>query len=154
MPFFLAVATSLMERGSIAGSAIRLWNPFCPADPSRQQSDLRQPSTGKRSRQKFKAASVTFDDESQCHQVEQKLVDRMCERIRLLSELKEQGARVFDRGLAIVCIYQGTDPVKDLQASSLFGSRTQHRTPLMSEFPTKEQGSVSRKIARQRVERA
>ncbi|WJI74823.1 MULTISPECIES: hypothetical protein [unclassified Mesorhizobium] len=113
------------------------WNPFCPADPSRQQSDLRQPSTGKRSRQKFKAASVTFDDESQCHEVEQKLVGRMCERIRLLSELKEQGARVFARGLAIVCIYQGTDPVKDLQASSLFGSHTQHRTPLMSEFPQK-----------------
>lgn len=105
-PFFLAVATSLMERGSIACSAIRLWNPFCPADPSRQRSDLRQPSTGKRWRQKFRAASVTFNDESQCHQVEQKLVDRMCERIRLLSELKEQGARVFDRGLAIVCIYQ------------------------------------------------
>ncbi|MER8569262.1 hypothetical protein NKH85_26515 [Mesorhizobium sp. M0924] len=143
-----------MQRGAIAGSAIRLWNHFCPANPSRQKSDLHQPSTGKRSRQEFKAASVTFDNESQCHQVEQKLVNRMCERIRLLSELKEQGAGVFDRGVAIVCVKQGIDPVKDLQASSLFGSHTQHRTPLMSEFPTKEQGNVWRKIARQRVERA
>lgn len=65
----------------------------------------------------------------------------MCERIRLLSELKEQGARVFDRGLAIVCIYQGTDPVKDLQASSLFGSHTQHRNRVT--FREKSLGSAS-----------
>ncbi|WP_156937900.1 hypothetical protein [Mesorhizobium sp. LNHC221B00] len=109
----MAVATSLMERGSIAGSAIRLWNPFCPADPSRQQSDLRQPSTGKRSRQKFKAASVTFDDESQCHQVEQKLVDRMCERIRLLSELKEQGARVS------IAAWQSSASIRELILSKI-----------------------------------
>ncbi|MER9726694.1 MULTISPECIES: hypothetical protein [unclassified Mesorhizobium] len=69
-------------------------------------------------------------------------------------ELKEQGARVFNRGVAIVCVNQGIDPVKDLQTSSLFESHTQHRTALMSEFPTKEQRRVSRKIARQRVDQA
>ncbi|MER8434967.1 hypothetical protein [Mesorhizobium caraganae] len=136
-----------MQRGAIAGSAIRLWNHFCPANPSRQKSDLHQPSTGKRSRQEFKAASVTFDNESQCHQVEQKLVDRMRERIRLLFESKEQGARLFDRGLAIVCVYQGIEPVKDLQASSLFESHTQHRMPLMSEFQQKNRVAFREKIS-------
>lgn len=30
----------------------------------------------------------------------------MCERIRPLFELKQQGTRLFDRGPAIVCVYQ------------------------------------------------
>ncbi|MES0099197.1 hypothetical protein [Mesorhizobium sp. M0019] len=61
---------------------------------------------GKRSRQKFKAASITFNNESQPHQIEQKVVDGMCERVRLLFKLKQQGARLFDRGPATVCVYQ------------------------------------------------
>lgn len=76
-------------------------------------------STGKRSRQKFKAASVTFNNESQRHQIEQKVVDRMCERVRPLFKLKQQGARLFKRRPAIVCVYQRVNSVKDLQASSL-----------------------------------
>ncbi|RWD39652.1 MAG: hypothetical protein E5V52_07940 [Mesorhizobium sp.] len=120
-------------------------------DPSRQKSDLRQPSAGKRSRQKLKATSVTLNNERQRHQIEQKVVDRMCERIRPWFELKQQGARLFDRGRAIVCVYPCVKPVKDLQAPSLSPSHTQpHRTPPVSEFSTKEHGRVSRKgIARQ-----
>ncbi|MES0150702.1 hypothetical protein NKJ95_26295 [Mesorhizobium sp. M0012] len=92
------------ERGATVASAIKLWVSFFPGgiDPSRQKPDLCQSSTGKRSRQKFKAASVTFNNESQRHLIEQKVIDRMRERIRPLFELKEQGARLFDRGPAIV----------------------------------------------------
>ncbi|RRI01712.1 hypothetical protein EH240_13730 [Mesorhizobium tamadayense] len=93
-------------------------------DPSRQKSDLCQPSAGKRSRQKFKATSVTLNNERQRHQIEQK-VDRMCERIGPWFELMKQGARLFDRGRAIVCVYQCVKPVKDLQAPSLPPSHTQ-----------------------------
>ncbi len=75
-------------------------------DPFGQKPYLCQSSTGKRSRQKFKAAPVTFNNESQRHQIEQKVVDRMCERIRPLLELQQQGARFFDRGSTIVCVYQ------------------------------------------------
>lgn len=75
-------------------------------DPFRQKPDLCQPSTGKRSRQKFKAAFVTFNNERQRHQIEQKVVDPMCERIRPLFKLKQQGARLFDRRTTIVCVYQ------------------------------------------------
>ncbi|RWN48129.1 MAG: hypothetical protein EOS04_35635 [Mesorhizobium sp.] len=97
-------------------------------DPSRQKSDLRQPSAGKRSRQKFKATSVTVNNERQRHQIEQKVVDRMCERIRPWFELQQQGAHLFHRGRAIVCVYQCVKPVKDLQALSLSPSHTQpHR---------------------------
>ncbi|MER8949813.1 hypothetical protein [Mesorhizobium sp. M0809] len=93
-----------MERGAIAASAISLWVSFPPGgiDSFRQKPDLCQSSTGKRSRQKIKAASITFNNESQCHLIEQKVIDRMRERIRPLFELKEQGAPLFDRGPAIV----------------------------------------------------
>ncbi|RWB37915.1 MAG: hypothetical protein EOQ44_32255 [Mesorhizobium sp.] len=131
----------------IATSAIRLLMSFVPGgiDPSRQKSDLCQPSTGNRSRQQFKAASVAFNNETCRHQIEQKVVDRMCERIRPWFQLK-QGARLFDRGRAIVCVYQCVKPVKDLQAPSLSPSHTQpHRTPLVGVFSTKEHGRVSRK---------
>ncbi|RVD12445.1 hypothetical protein EN749_27520 [Mesorhizobium sp. M7A.F.Ca.ET.027.02.1.1] len=142
-----------MERGEIAGSASMLWVPFLPGgiDPFRQKPDLCQSSTGKRSRQRFKAASVTFNNERQRHQIEEKVVDRMCERIRPLFELKRQGARLFDRGPAIVCLYQGVNPIKDLQAFlTLPKSHSAQRTPLVSAFSTKEHGRVSPKgIARQ-----
>ncbi|MER8458330.1 hypothetical protein NKH24_19895 [Mesorhizobium sp. M1300] len=110
-----------VERGAIAGSASKLWVSFLPGgiDPFRQKPDLCQSSSGKRSRQKFKAASITFNNKSQRHEIEQKVVDRMCERIGPLFELKQQGARLLDRGPTIACVYQGIDPVKDLQASSL-----------------------------------
>ncbi|RWA97643.1 MAG: hypothetical protein EOQ37_34460 [Mesorhizobium sp.] len=105
----------------------RAWLLFLPGgiDTLRQESDLRQPSAGERSRQQFKAASVAFNNERQRHQIEEKVVDRMCERIGPLFELNQQGARLFDRGPAIVCVYQCVNPVKDLQASSLSPSHTQ-----------------------------
>ncbi|BAB54485.1 msl9071 (plasmid) [Mesorhizobium japonicum MAFF 303099] len=43
----------------------------------------------------------------------------MCERIRPLFELKQQDARLFDRGPEIFCVNQRVNPVEDLQASSL-----------------------------------
>ncbi|RWI31357.1 MAG: hypothetical protein E5X80_33090 [Mesorhizobium sp.] len=97
-----------VERGEIPGSASMPWVSFLLGGIHRfrQKPDLCQSSTGKRSRQKFKAASVTFNNERQRHQIEQKLVDRMCERIRPLFKLKQQGARLFDRGTTIVCVYQ------------------------------------------------
>ncbi|RVC83058.1 hypothetical protein EN745_04630 [Mesorhizobium sp. M4A.F.Ca.ET.022.05.2.1] len=120
------------QRGATAALAIRLLGSFLPdgVDPSRQKPDLCQSSTGKRSRQKFKAASVTFNNESQRHQIEQKVVDRMCERVRPLFKLKQQGARLFDRGPEIFCVNQQVDPVEDLQTSSLsprHSQRIEHR---------------------------
>ncbi|RRH92174.1 hypothetical protein EH240_31240 [Mesorhizobium tamadayense] len=65
----------------------------------------------------------------------------MCERIRPLFELKQQGARLFDRSSAIVCCYQHVNPVKDLQASSLSPSHTQRiGMHLVSESSLKEHG--------------
>ncbi|RXT42853.1 hypothetical protein B5V01_21715 [Mesorhizobium erdmanii] len=115
------------ERRATAASAIRLLGSFRPGgvDPSRQKPDLCQSSTGKRSHQKFKAASVTFNNESQRHQIEQKVVDRMSERVRPLFKLKQQGTRLFDRGPEIFCVNQRVNPVEDLQAPSLPPSHTQ-----------------------------
>ncbi|RWQ13610.1 hypothetical protein [Mesorhizobium sp.] len=84
----------------IATSAIRLLMSFVIGgiDPSRQKSDLCQPSTGKRSRQQFKAASVAFNNETCRHQIEQKVVDRMCERIRPWFQLSKARASSIAAG--------------------------------------------------------
>ncbi|MER9851001.1 hypothetical protein NKJ55_27470 [Mesorhizobium sp. M0106] len=86
--------------------ALGVISPLAESTAPDKKSDLCQSSTGKRSRQKFKAASITFNNESQPNQIEQKVVDGMCERVRLLFKLKQQGARLFDRGPATVCVYQ------------------------------------------------
>ncbi|MER9758189.1 hypothetical protein NKJ46_33465 [Mesorhizobium sp. M0166] len=101
---------------------------FCYIRP--QKPDLCQSSTGKRSRQKFKAASITFNNESQPHQIEQKVVDGMCERVRLLFKLKQQGARLFDRGPATVCVYQESILSKICKPSPRPKPDSAHRTPL------------------------
>ncbi|MBB6414016.1 hypothetical protein [Mesorhizobium sangaii] len=61
-------------------------------------------------------------------------------------KLKQQGARLFDRGPAITCVYQRINPVKDLQSVlTLPKPHSAHLTPLVSEFSTKEHRRVSRK---------